>query len=54
MADADEDELHQLGGVDACHAAGQVPMGRVNVGTTNFTDDRNALEALCKSVPMEL
>ena len=25
----------------------------VNVGTTNFTDDRNALEALCKSVPPE-
>ena len=26
----------------------------VNVGTTNFTDDCNALEALCKSVPTEL
>ena len=26
----------------------------VNVGTTNFTDDRNALEALCKSVHPEL
>ena len=26
----------------------------INVGTDDFTDDRNALEALCKSVPEEL
>jgi hypothetical protein len=26
----------------------------INVDTDSFTDDRNALEALCKSVPEEL